>query len=123
MQKIFSTDDVHPRDRFDCWMSFIRKHFISNDAKPGRKRTFRAELRAGSIGATGLTLAKSSAIRISHTKRHSSQPSDEQLFVFMPVGGSKMVRQNGRQTVLEPGHLALIDPRVPHEGSFSDPVS
>jgi AraC family transcriptional activator of tynA and feaB len=120
MRKIFSTDALHPRDRFDGWMGFVRRNFISNDALPARKRTFRAELHAGSIGAADLTLVRSSAIRVSHTKRHRGQPSDDQLFVFMPVAGSKVVRQNGRQTVLEPGHMALIDPRLPHEASYSD---
>jgi AraC family transcriptional regulator, positive regulator of tynA and feaB len=120
MRKIFSTNDVHPRDRFDFWMSVIRRNFIKNDAVPARRRGFKAELHAGSIGAVNLGLAQSSALKVSHTERHSGQPSDDQLFVFMPLAGTKLVRQNGRQAVLEPGHFALIDPRLPHEGHFSE---
>lgn len=120
MQKFFSSDGIHPRDRFDCWMSFIRSNFISNDAVPACRDNFWAELCATSIGAAKLTLVKTSATKISHTKRHSGQPSDDQLFVFMPVAGAKLVRQSGRQSLLKPGHLALIDPRLPHEGDYSD---
>lgn len=120
MRKIFSTDDLHPRDRFDYWMSFIRKNFINNDAVPALRSTFTAEMRAGSIGRIDLTLVKSSEIRISHTKRHSEQASGNQLFVFMPLAGTKTVRQDGRQAVLQPGQLALVDPRSPHEVCFSE---
>lgn len=120
MRKIFSTEDVHQRDRFDYWMGVVRKTIIHNDAVPACRRTFSAELRAGSIGTVNLALARSSAVRISHTKHHSGQPSDDQLFVFMPLAGSKVLQQGGRLVVLEPGQLALIDPRLPHVGSFSD---
>ncbi|AWN37197.1 helix-turn-helix domain-containing protein [Methylobacterium radiodurans] len=120
MRKIFTTVGLHPRDRFDYWMSVIRRDIIENDAVPARRRAFRAELRAGAIGGIKLALARSSELRISHTKRHSGQPSDEQLFVFMPLSGTKTLRQNGRQAVLEPGQVALVDPRLPHEGCFSE---
>ncbi|MER2266255.1 AraC-like ligand-binding domain-containing protein [Methylobacterium oxalidis] len=120
MRKIFSTDDVHPRDRFDYWMNIVRRNIISNDAAPACRRSFRAELRAGSIGSVNLALAQSSAVNISHTERHSGQPSDDQLFVFMPLAGTKTLQQSGRHAMLMPGEFALIDPRLPHEGSFSD---
>lgn len=120
MQKIFSTDDVHPRDRFDYWMSVVRRDFIRNDAVPACRRAFRAELHAGSIGSVRLALGQSSAVKITHTKRHSGQPSDDQLFVFMPFAGSKVLQQNGRRVTLMPGQFALVDPRLPHEGAFSD---
>lgn len=120
MRRIFSTDDVHPRDRFDFWMGVIRQNIISNDAVPACRRTFRAQLTAGSIGAAHITLSNSSAIKVSHTKHHSGQLSDDQLFVFMPLAGSKVLQQSGRQAVLCPGQLALVDPRLPHDASISD---
>lgn len=120
MRKIFTTAGIHARDRFDCWMSVIRRDFIDNDAIPARRRGFRAQLCAGSIGRVNLALARSSELRVSHTKRHSGQPSDDLLFAFMPLAGTKMVRQNGRQAVLEPGQFALVDPRLPHEGRYSE---
>lgn len=120
MRKIFSTDDVHPRDRFDYWMGAIRQNIIRNDAVPACRRAFRAELSARSIGAVHITLSSSSAIKVSHTKHHNGQPSDDQLFVFMPLAGSKVLQQSGRQAVLWPGQLALIDPRLPHDASISD---
>jgi AraC family transcriptional activator of tynA and feaB len=120
VRKIFSTDDVHARDRFDYWMGIVRKAIIHNDAAPARRTAFRAELCAGSIGSVNLALARSSAVKISHTKHHAGQTSDRQLFIFMPMAGSKVLRQFGRQVILQPGQLALIDPRLPHEGRFSD---
>lgn len=120
MRKICTTAGLHPRDRFDYWMSVIRRDFIDNDAVPARRRAFRADLRAGSIGGVKLALARSSELRVAHTKRHSGQPSDDQLFVFMPLAKTKTVRQNGRQAVLDPGQFALVDPRLPHEGCFSE---
>ncbi|GJE13260.1 helix-turn-helix domain-containing protein [Methylobacterium longum] len=120
MQKIFSTADVHPRDRFDYWMGTIRENIIRNDAVPACRRAFKAMLSAGSIGSVNLTLSSSSAVRVSHTTHHTGQPSDDQLFVFMPLAGSKVLQQSGRQTVLKPGQFAVIDPRLPHEAIFSD---
>lgn len=120
MRKLFSTDDVHPRDRFDYWMAGVGRNVIRNDAAPACRRAFRAELHAGSIGAVNLALSQSSAVRVSHTKRHSGQPSDDQLFVFIPLAGSETLQQSGRRAVLTPGQFALVDPRLPHEVSFSE---
>jgi AraC family transcriptional regulator, positive regulator of tynA and feaB len=101
-------------------MGIIRKAIIHNDAAPACRTAFMAKLSAGSISTVNLALARSSAVRVSHTKHHSGQASDDQLFVFMPTAGSKILRQHGREVVLQPGQLALIDPRLPHEGRFSD---
>jgi AraC family transcriptional activator of tynA and feaB len=120
MRAIFSTDDIHPRDRFDYWMGVVRQNIIRNDAVPACRTEFRAKLSAGSIGTVNLALTESSAVRISHTKHHSGQPSDDQLFVFMALSGQKTLQQSGRRAVLRPGQFALIDPRLPHDGIFSD---
>jgi AraC-like DNA-binding protein len=120
MRKIFSTDDVHPRDRFDYWMGVVRQNIIRNHAVPACRRSFRATLSAESIGAVNLALSSSSAVKVSHTKYHSGQPSDDQLIVFMTLAGSVFIQQSGRQAVLRPGHIALVDPRLPHDVGFSD---
>lgn len=120
MRKVFSTDDVHPRDRFDYWMSAVRQNIVNNDAEKVRRGSFNAELHSASIGAIKLDRIRSSAVAVHHTSRHVAQISSDAVFVFAPLAGRKRIEQLGRQVCLGPGDFALVDPTLPIEGRFSD---
>jgi AraC-like DNA-binding protein len=120
MRKVFSTEQVHPRDRFDYWMSSIRKNVINTDAEPARRHGFNAELQVGSMGAVKLVSFRTSAQSVHHTARHVAQLTSDDVFVFVPLAGRKFLEQSGRQAVLNPGEFALVDPTVPVHGRFSE---
>ncbi|MDB5395553.1 MAG: AraC family transcriptional regulator [Rhodospirillales bacterium] len=120
MKTIFSTAQVHPRDRFDCWHSVACKDLVPHDSKPENRETFQAELRSSTLARIGLILFKNSPMKVSHTARHIALAGNDNLFICRQFGGETRLEQYNRQVVLETGDFLLLDPRIPYAGTFSE---
>jgi len=46
MRRIFSTDDLPPRERYDCWHEVVCRHVVPHDSVPDCRATFEANLDA-----------------------------------------------------------------------------
>jgi AraC-like DNA-binding protein len=119
MDTVFSTSEVHPRHRFDFWHSVACKKLILHDSTPESRHAFQAEMQAGALADLGLVQFQNSPMRVSHTRRHCGQMEGDELFVCRLVSGQLALEQAGREVVLSPGDLTLLDPLLPHEGIFS----
>lgn len=120
MDTVFTTDHVHLRDRFDYWHEVACRDVVVHDSRPVCRGTFRAELQTGSIGSLDLVCFQNSGMTVDRATRHLSRTSDEQLFLCRQFRQHLALEQNGRQVVLEPGDITLIDPSLPYRGQFSD---
>ncbi|GJD65821.1 helix-turn-helix domain-containing protein [Methylobacterium frigidaeris] len=120
METVFTTDDVHQRDRFDYWHEVACRDVVDHDSRPDCRGTFRAELRAGSIGSLDLVRFQNSGMAVNHATRHLSRTNHDEIFLCRQYRQRLTLEQNGRQVVLEPGDIALIDPSLPYRGQFSD---
>ena len=119
MKTLFSTTEVHPRDRFDYWHDVAIKTLVDHDAKPECRWTFRAELQSGLLADIGLVLFENSPMAISHRTHHVARANTDVLFVCRQVAGGVALEQDSREVVLEPGDITLLDPRLPYAGMFS----
>ncbi|GJE44907.1 helix-turn-helix domain-containing protein [Methylobacterium soli] len=120
MKTVFSTEHVHPRDRFDFWYSVARKGVVDHASKPSCRNTFRAQLRSGSVGSIDLVLFQNSEMSVTHERRHIAQANTDELFICRQFRGHINLGQDGRQVVLMPGDITLIDPRLPYQAQFSE---
>lgn len=120
METVFTTDHVHQRDRFAYWHEVACRDIVEHDSKPDCRGTFRAELRAGSIGSLGLVGFQNCGMTVDHTARHLSRTSRDEIFLCRQSRQRVALEQNGRQVVLGAGDIALIDPSMPYTGRFSD---
>jgi AraC family transcriptional activator of tynA and feaB len=103
MERLFSTSEVHPRDRFDYWHSVACKTLIAHDSKPECRQTFQAELQAGTLAEVGLVLFENSAMEVAVTRRHCSHLEVDELLVCRQGAGGLVLEQAGREVVLESG--------------------
>jgi AraC family transcriptional regulator, positive regulator of tynA and feaB len=118
MRTIFTTDQIHERDRFDYWHEAARHGIIDHDANPVCRRLFRAELHSGTVGANDLVLFKNSDMSVSRTNWHIAHGTTDEIFVCRQFGGRMLLEQDGRQVRLESGGVALLNPSVPYEAQF-----
>jgi AraC family transcriptional activator of tynA and feaB len=116
---LFSTLNVHPRDRFDSWHSVACRNLVEHDSNPDCRHKFHAELRYGALAEIGLVLFESSAMTVAHTVRHVALASADELFVCRQISGRLGLEQDSREVQLEPGDITLLDPRLPYVGRFS----
>lgn len=120
MQTVFSTDQVHARERFDYWHSVACKHIVEHDTIPADRLNFGASIEVGSLGNLELVQFCNSPMRVSHTVAHSSRARPDQLFVCYQVSGALFITQNAREVTLSAGSLTLIDPLLSYDCGFSD---
>ena len=120
MNFVFSTDQVHPRDRFDLWHSVACKSLVDHDSRPDNHLKFDADIETGSLGHIELVLFHNSPMQISHTARHISHARSDHLFVCRQVSGSIFLDQGGREVLLDAGDMTLLDPLLPYDGRFSE---
>jgi AraC-like DNA-binding protein len=113
VQKLFSTNNVHPRDRFDCWHSIACKTVVNHDSRPECRASFQAELQWGTLGDLELVLFENSPMDIS--KNHATA---DQLFVCRQMAGEVVSEQSSREVALEAGDITVLDPPLPYAGRF-----
>jgi AraC-like DNA-binding protein len=118
MQQIFSTTNLHPRDRFDCWHEVACKNILSHHSWPKSRPTFEAELSVASIADVGILLFQNSAMRVARTRRHIAQTQSEHHFICLQLAGTISIEQGGREVLLQANDFCLVDPIVPHTSKF-----
>jgi AraC family transcriptional regulator, positive regulator of tynA and feaB len=58
-------------------------------------------------------------MEVIHTIRHIRRAQSNDLFVCQQIAGSLALEQGGRQAILTPGDVTLIDPMMPYLGRFA----
>ncbi|EHR01591.1 DNA-binding domain-containing protein, AraC-type [Bradyrhizobium sp. WSM471] len=120
LQTIFTTRDVHPRDRFDYWHSVACKEIVEHESFPDSRAHFEAEIEVGSVGALDLVAFQNSPLKVEHAQAHISRMSSDQLLFCRETSGLVSVEQDGRQITLHPGDMTLLDPALPYSAKFSE---
>ncbi|MEA2835699.1 MAG: hypothetical protein QOD89_249 [Bradyrhizobium sp.] len=118
MRTVFTTRDVHPRDRFDYWHGVACKEIVEHESFPVSRLQFEAEIEVGSLGPLDLVAFQNSPLRVEHGQAHISRSSLEHLFLCRETNGLVSVEQEGRQITLHPGDMMLLDPALPYSASF-----
>jgi AraC-like DNA-binding protein len=118
MKRLFSTANVHPRDRFDYWHSVACNNLIGHSSKPACRQTFQAEIETGMLADIGLVLFANSPMDVARTIQHVAQSEGDDLFVCRQVAGALALEQDSRQVILEPSDITLLDPLVPYIAKF-----
>ncbi len=119
MRTVFTTRDVHPRDRFDYWHSVACREIVEHESVPISRVQFEAEIEVGSVGSLDLVAFQNSPLQVEHRQAHISRTSSERLFLCQETSGLVSIEQEGRQVSLHAGDMMLLDPALPYSASFS----
>jgi len=111
MQLIFSTDDVHPRDRLRYWQDVGVAMWCQLERRVTGPSDFQARIQCGPLGPLNLMLVESSPCEIVRSKATSS--SAEDVLILLQLDGSWLAKFGDHETRLEPGDLVLVDPQQP----------
>ncbi len=116
-ERVWSTDDVTPRERFDYWRDAICAAYVRLDASPVGAGTFSGSVTAQDWPGLRLSRVASSA---QHVRRRPDDGSDDCL-VSLQVRGRSRIGQSGRSAALVPGTLALYEAGRAYSLDFDDP--
>ena len=118
METVFSTHEVHVRDRFDYWHDVACRSIVNHDSRPECRLKFNAAIQAGALADVGLIVFENSPMDISRTPSQAAHATNDEIFVCRQLAGSLALEQNGRRVFLKPGDFTLIDPLLPYVGRF-----
>jgi AraC family transcriptional regulator, positive regulator of tynA and feaB len=119
MNRIFSTDDVHPRDRFDYWHDVACAHIVVHDSQAENRGAFSARIDTGSIAGIDVVHFRNAPMTVEHKLGHISRTRDDEIFLCRLMAGELRIEQDARDCLLTPGSSTLIDPRLSYTGVFT----
>jgi AraC family transcriptional activator of tynA and feaB len=119
VKTLFTTQDVHPRDRFDFWHEVACRTIVQHDSRPASRATFQAAMQTGVLADIELVLFENTAMDIARTAGQVAHATNDELFVCRQISGVLTLEQIDRQVVLEAGDITLLDPLLPYVGRFA----
>src|SRR5215469_1928982 len=107
MSRIWSTDDVHPRDRVAYWVDGLCDAIVHVDCEPRSDQPFFGNMRADSAGEIrGATYSSVAQIITRSPRKIAHRPAD-MLTLGVQLAAHGLGSQDGREIVLRPGDLVL----------------
>lgn len=119
MKRIFSTSDVHPRDRFDFWHSIACATIVGHDSIPAQRHSFSADIDAGALADLNIVRFENSPMKVSRTADQVARACSDELFICRQDSGSLSINQDGHAVILQAGEISLLDPLMPYAADFS----
>jgi AraC-like DNA-binding protein len=120
MPRMWSTDDVHPRDRVAYWVDGLSDAIVHVDCEPRRDELFFAEIRADSAGEVRCATYSSVAQVVTRSSRKIAHRPSDKFTLGVQLAGHGFGSQDGRDLALRPGDLVLYDMTRPLELTFTD---
>lgn len=115
---IWSTADVHPRDRVAYWVDGLSGAIAHVECEPRRDEPFFAKIRAGAAGEfRGATYSSVAQIFTRSPRKIAQRPIDT-FTLGVQLAGHGFGSQDGRDVVLRPGDLVLYDTTRPFRLAF-----
>jgi len=111
MATLFSTSDVHPRDRISYWVEVATKGFVRHEFRSRVGRAFQGSVRVGSLASLGVATFAADAAEV---ERSQAAPSDsDDLLLCLQLSGRGIFTQDSRQAINDAGNFLLLDTRRP----------
>jgi AraC family transcriptional regulator, positive regulator of tynA and feaB len=111
---IFSTEDVHPRERVSYWDANVIRGFAKLKV-PGNE-PFNGSLTVGSLGSIGVSRTESDPFEIDRGRREIAHSHGDDYFIHLQCAGRSIHRQGDRETVIKEGEIFVADLRRPSMG-------
>jgi hypothetical protein len=109
-----STADVAQRDRREWLQDTIRREYTKVEVTPPVDGDLFNEMTFYQWEKLRLSAIRSNAITINRPAHEPYHTSQDNYFGVMLLSGSYLLEQNGRETFLKPGDMAIYDATRPH---------
>lgn len=118
MATVYSTHEVHLRDRLSYWLDVATKGFVKHAFRSSVGRAFGGSVRLGSLGGLSIATFVCDPAEVGRTALDIARDDGDDLLISLQLTGRAVVVQDGRQAVNEKGSFALLDTRRPFTEVF-----
>lgn len=122
-EHFYTTDEIVSDTPADVWREFISETFVELDCSGMSKEQFFGELRARSLGPLGISTITTDAYDVYRTKSGIAKSKNDDFLISIQSKGSSVIRQLGREAVLNPGDFTIYDSAIPYHLHFANRLS
>ena len=118
MGRLVTTSSVPPGERLAYWTDMICDVYVQLACDAERHDDFSGSIQSHSLAHLELSVVESGAQRVRRTLGQISRAAEDYFLVSIQTRGCGVVRQDGRDALLQPGDFALYDSTRPYELAF-----
>ncbi|MFM0220731.1 AraC family transcriptional regulator [Paraburkholderia dipogonis] len=116
MRSTFDLDDLPVSERYEYWRDVSESLHVPVSVSCEETDTFTAKWDGRLLGRLFVGSAfLSEAQRVSRTSYHIGRSTVDPIGIWMPLTGGIHLRQDGKEALIGPGQLAVVDPARPYE--------
>jgi AraC-like DNA-binding protein len=123
MATVYSTNEVHPRDRISYWVEIATKGFVRHEFRSSVGTAFQGSVRVGSLATLGVATFVCDAAEVRRSDRDAVRGESDDLLLCLQLSGRSAFSQDGRQAMNEAGNFLLLDTRRPFSISLDAKTS
>ncbi len=123
MSQRFTTDDVAAAERLDYWRDAICDVFVQLDCTSARRRGFYGHVSTEALEGVSLSLVDADGQHVVRGRRQLAKAREDDFLLSVQMHGTGIVRQDGRDAVLQRGAMALYASTRPYELIFPRPFA
>jgi len=114
MDKVLAMSDIHPRDRVTYWLDVAGKAILDHECRVKAGSAFDATLLRAPLGELSIMSIETLGLEsVNRTARAIAHGEDDVFLLYLQLTGSATFIQDGRETVIHPGDLVLLDAQRP----------
>ena len=118
MARTWSTSAIAADGQFACWREVICEAFLALSPESDLRDGFTGQVTQWPLGRLDLARIDSRRQRVRRTGRDIDRAPRPGYYANLQVRGSSLLAQHGRETVLRPGDLAVVDTGEPFTMDF-----
>jgi AraC-like DNA-binding protein len=116
----FTTETAPGHRRLALWQDIVCDVFVGLDCKSDLGSAFHGSVTQAALGKAACSQVHSGRQRVLRTPSRIARSGQEFILVAIGNLGHGGVRQDGRETTIQPGQFALYDTTRPYELMFDD---
>ena len=118
MTLLLNTDAVPPRERLAYWTDMICNTYVQLECDAVECHRFAGSIDSQSMPGLDLSVVNSGPQKVLRTPHQIARAKDDYFLVSIQTRGTGVMRQDGRDALLNPGDFALYDSTRAYELHF-----
>ena len=107
-------------DSFEAWKSLVSSAFVPLHSEPVRAGAFAGSIAGSQFGSVGVMQVEATAHAVRRTENQLAAGDAPHFKLNLQLSGHGMLLQDGRETLLRPGELAIYDTQRPYTLMFEE---
>jgi AraC family transcriptional regulator, positive regulator of tynA and feaB len=116
----FTTDAVHPRDRFDLWHEVACKAYAEHECTTQFPARFEGAIESAQLDKATLSIYENTPMHLWRTQRQVERAPSDRVFVCLQLDSNCRISQLGRETTIGPGEFCIVETKSPYVFTYSE---